>query len=394
MTISFQERYFSFNRIILLASGLWPYQQSKLTRLQITFFSGILLGNLVFQFSRLLFVEYTFDFTIRILTASFYFTFFTIKYIFFLRNMETMKYLMERLQNIYNNLRDKNEIAIYDKYGKIARRITITFTIVEIFSLLFAATLECWGYGLDALSKNRTYSRRLKLLVCKYFAIQEKYFYFLSLHLNIVHIIGSFSLVAVSTMIFSYVKHICGMFRIASYRLKRAIKSNMLQNISIKNEIMIHEDIISAVDIHCKAMEFDKFLTNNMEGSFFFIILITVLCMSFSLYRISRIQSPTEEMEEIILYFLFIISILSYLFLVNYAGQEVTDYNDHVFFTAYNISWYQAPLQIQKLILFLLQRGSKAFTWNVGGLFIISFECFASLASTSVSYFTIMLSFQ
>jgi hypothetical protein len=39
-----------------------------------------------------------------------------------------MKYLMERLQNIYNNLRDKNEIAIYDKYGKIARRITITFT--------------------------------------------------------------------------------------------------------------------------------------------------------------------------------------------------------------------------------------------------------------------------
>jgi len=39
-----------------------------------------------------------------------------------------MKRLMEQLENIYNNLRDKNEIAIYDKYGMIARRTTITFT--------------------------------------------------------------------------------------------------------------------------------------------------------------------------------------------------------------------------------------------------------------------------
>jgi len=34
---------------------------------------------------------------------------------------------MERLQCIYNGLRDKNEIAIYDKYSKIAKRITIIF---------------------------------------------------------------------------------------------------------------------------------------------------------------------------------------------------------------------------------------------------------------------------
>jgi len=39
-------------------------------------------------------------------------------------------------------------------------------------------------------------------------------------------------------------------------------------------------------------------------------------------------------MEEVTLYFLFITSILLYLFLLNYAGQKVTDYNDHVFLTA------------------------------------------------------------
>jgi len=87
--------------------------------------------------------------------------------------------------------------------------------VAEICVIFFATAVECWGYSLDTSSKNGTYSRRLKLFVCKYFAIQEKYFYFLLLHLNAVTIIGSLALIAVSTMIFSYAKHICGMFRIA-----------------------------------------------------------------------------------------------------------------------------------------------------------------------------------
>jgi len=49
MRISFQEQYFSFNRIILLTLGLWPYQQSKFVRLQIMILSGILISNIVFQ---------------------------------------------------------------------------------------------------------------------------------------------------------------------------------------------------------------------------------------------------------------------------------------------------------------------------------------------------------
>jgi len=48
-------------------------------------------------------------------------------------------------------------------------------------------------------------------------------------------------------------------------------------------------------------------------------------------------------------------------------------------FYRYNVSWYQIPLHIQKLILFLLQRGNKTLTFIIGGLFTLSFECFASV---------------
>jgi len=42
-------QYFSFNRILLLVIGLWPYEQSKFTRFQFIFFSAILTSGIIFQ---------------------------------------------------------------------------------------------------------------------------------------------------------------------------------------------------------------------------------------------------------------------------------------------------------------------------------------------------------
>jgi hypothetical protein len=49
MRISFEKRYFSLNRIILLVVGLWPYQQSKVVRFQSTLFLSILISFIIFQ---------------------------------------------------------------------------------------------------------------------------------------------------------------------------------------------------------------------------------------------------------------------------------------------------------------------------------------------------------
>lgn len=47
---------------------------------------------------------------------------------------------------------------------------------------------------------------------------------------------------------------------------------------------------------------------------------------------------------------------------------------NHQFFHRYNVQWYVAPLRIQKMLLFLLQRGTKSFNLNLGGLFVGSLE--------------------
>ena len=43
------ETHNNLNKILLLAVGLWPYQQSRFTQFQFIFFYTILLADIIFQ---------------------------------------------------------------------------------------------------------------------------------------------------------------------------------------------------------------------------------------------------------------------------------------------------------------------------------------------------------
>lgn len=45
----------------------------------------------------------------------------------------------------------------------------------------------------------------------------------------------------------------------------------------------------------------------------------------------------------------------------------------------YNVQWYIAPLRVQKLILFLLLKGSKTLSLNFGGVVLLSLKFFATV---------------
>ncbi|XP_025073592.1 uncharacterized protein LOC112552481 [Pogonomyrmex barbatus] len=90
-------------------------------------------------------------------------------------------------------------------------------------------------------------------------------------------------------------------------------------------------------------------------------------------------MSSEEAIIEAVFPVIFIIINILYLFICNLFGQNILDHNNQVFTTAYNVQWYIAPLHIQKMILFLLLKGAKDFTITVGGIFVSSIECFATV---------------
>ncbi|XP_039311366.1 uncharacterized protein LOC105198356 [Solenopsis invicta] len=207
------------------------------------------------------------------------------------------------------------------------------------------------------------------LLMTEYF-IEEKYFYVIMLYMYTSFCISIIIMVATGTIMLTILYHVCGMFKIASYRIEN-ININILQNVTLKSKTLMTEGVIYAVDIHRQAIKFVSASTTLPQP-------------------VSKLSG--NNINKFCLPFLYATISIIYIFLANYIGQNIFDDNIHVFVTAYNIQWYKAPLHIQKMILFLLRRGTKKFTLNVGGLLDGTIENFAALTKASISYFTVIYS--
>ncbi|KAL6260652.1 hypothetical protein P5V15_008171 [Pogonomyrmex californicus] len=173
-----------------------------------------------------------------------------------------------------------------------------------------------------------------------------------------------------------HIQLLCGMFRISNnYRIKHTMEINM-KNISAKNEKLIFEGLICAIDIHRQAMKLSENMINKFENTMLSLIIFGIISLSLNLLRIDLSQN---NIKEFVFPFFFVTVYILYMFLGNYNGQNIIDHNNDIFVVAYSVQWYAAPLYIQKMIFFLLQRGAKNFFLNLGKLFIVSLECFATL---------------
>ncbi|XP_071567179.1 uncharacterized protein [Temnothorax nylanderi] len=390
--ISVVDKYFSLNRTLLLIVGLWPYEKSKYVQLQLICIFSILISCIVFQFATFVTTKCTTDHIIKIFALSSGISCLAIQCNSFYVNSNTIKNLMEQLQCAYDDIKDNNEIAIMNRYGGIAKCYTITFTICLFCGVSVITVTQLWpDFNNIILSANKSRSYRLQVST-EYFIDQEKYYYLLRLHINLAIFIGSTVLVATGAMLLAFAWHACGMFKIASYRVKNAIDI-YISSIKLKNKILVCKGLIYGVHIHRKAMMFSEYLISGFEISFMFLIAFGVITLSLNTFRLFQIlSSSTYNTEELPITLILTGACFTYMFLSNFIGQEITDHYDLIFATAYKVQWYITPLYIQNFILFLLLRGNKSFGLNVGGLFVASLPCFASLANASLSFFIVMYS--
>ncbi|XP_018361488.1 PREDICTED: odorant receptor 4-like [Trachymyrmex cornetzi] len=268
--------------------------------------------------------------------------------------------------------------------------LTWVFGICGLFILIIA---QIWSFIAHVNTVNTSQSHHL-IIMTEYIVDQEKYFYWILFHMYTVLCIGPIIMMGTGTMLIIYIEHICGIFKIASYRIKHAVNNNIPRNIATKNKILMIEGIICAVDIHRQAMK----MMNHFMTTFKIMISCftgcVVVCFTCNLYQIASSENNRTNVSEFLFSFVFASVCIIYMFLANYFGQKIIDHNNHVFVTAYNGQWYKTPLHIQRMILFLLQRGAKEFSLNIGGVFDASIQGFATLIKASISYFTVMHSTQ
>ncbi|XP_026826498.1 uncharacterized protein LOC113562183 [Ooceraea biroi] len=128
-------------------------------------------------------------------------------------------------------------------------------------------------------------------------------------------------------------------------------------------------------------------LISRFDTMYFCLTVLVVITMSLNLFQILL---SSDSIMEATVPSLNLLILSLYVFFANFFGQNVIDHNNEVYAAAYNIRWYMCPIHVQRLILLLLQRKAREFHLTCGGLFIASFDCLATMAKATLSYFTLM----
>ncbi|XP_067216116.1 odorant receptor 30a-like isoform X1 [Linepithema humile] len=382
-------------QVLLLVVGLWPFQQSKFVQLQLIIFFSILITFIVFQLTTFVTLKCTTHLVINVFSSVLIYIIFIVKYSSFFIHNDVVKCLLEQLQRTCDQLTDENEINIIKKYNTYTKcyitLCTMLFIVVGFVIILY----PFWPRILDILlPTNESRPHPSLLLVTEYFVDQEKYFYLMMLHAIAASSIGGIAVLATAMILLACQHHACGMFRIASYRVEQAMTVCNSRRNCLKSHNLIYKGLIYAVDMHRKAMKFSQLSLSRFKVMIFLIISIGVICSSLNYFRIFHALSFGFNIEELVMPVLFVAISFVYLMISNYCAQEIMEHNDDVFITVYSGQWYLTPVHVQKMVLFLLQRSTKAFTLNLGRLFVGSLESAAMLLSTIFSYFTVIYSTQ
>ncbi|XP_011345745.2 uncharacterized protein LOC105284145 isoform X1 [Ooceraea biroi] len=383
MTICVVDQHFSLNKILLRALALWPYHRTKLVELHLVLLFFIFISFILVQLTTFLTTECTPNMRIRIFSFVLYFTIYLIKYSCFCINSDTIRCLLDKFQYICDELKDEGEIAIIKEYGNEAKRFTLIMSVYSISNALILCLLPIVPRILGIFTSINVSEEYFMIHVPReYFIDQEKYYYYILLHMEANFFIGAIVLLATGTMLFGCIKYICGLFRIASCRIDQTMETSMFQSAGLSKDCVIYKKIVHAIDIYRKAVELVLIISaqlcdiikSNLVGSCFSLMLVGVISLSLNLYGLHQALMLVSATEECLMYVTLTVVILIYMFIASYIGQEVSDHHNHVFISVYNIKWYVTPLYIQRIILFLLQKGTKNFYITFGGQFVMSME--------------------
>ncbi|XP_011338705.3 uncharacterized protein LOC105280139 [Ooceraea biroi] len=220
-------QFFYIHRISLVAIGLWPYHRTMLVQLQSCVFSFIMISCIIFQLTTFLTTEWTIDFIIEVLSTSLVVFLCAIQYNFIWINTHVVKHILENLQYVCSELKDENEIAIIKRYGHVAKCISIGLTLLAMCGL-FILTLSpilprIFGFFFLV---NESESYRNIYIRTEYFVEEEKYFYFILLHLYAAQYIAIGTLIGGGILVIGYSTYFCGLFNVARYRIEHAMRIN------------------------------------------------------------------------------------------------------------------------------------------------------------------------
>ncbi|KYN37732.1 hypothetical protein ALC56_07931, partial [Trachymyrmex septentrionalis] len=217
-----------------------------------------------------------------------------------------IKDLTDRLFVNWDILETKEEYDIMRKYAEKGRWYALIYGSFSYVTNIIFATTSLVPRVLDIVFPLNI-SRPIMLPIPAYYFVDEnKYFYYIFLHMLIAGNVCLTGLIAHARMFFVYVEHVCGLFAVVGFRFEHvshkrsAMEKNMI-NYPDVSQTMYHKNIVISISAHRKALQFAQFLEHIFTISLAMQLLIVTIGLSITLVQVSDLLIDSKYENFIML---------------------------------------------------------------------------------------------
>ncbi|RLU17632.1 hypothetical protein DMN91_009868 [Ooceraea biroi] len=382
------KRCFKLHRIMLLALGLWPYQESFIWRIQSVFFFGTYCCFIFFQFTPFLTTTCNMEcimkrFSYICITFAYVMNYYALYF-----NSKVVKQVLEHMQFDWKMFEKSDAMKIFEEYLSESYILALSLCSVIVLGAFGFIIIECRSIILDVIAPmNESRPRKLELDL-ELFVNEEQYFLLYFLQEIIGMGIGIWSIITTGTFLITIAKHSCASYKIVSYLMRNTVIYTLQLPVVQRIQFM-HRNICLSVYIHRRTMEFCKGLLLSFDMWYFPLLLTCALSLSCQLFRLYNAIIQFNDLYDILVTCATVFCYFVYMIAGNFLGQTYTEHSFTILVAMYDSLWYVAPVPIQKLFL-IMQKSIKSHKLVLGGLFTVSIEGFSTLVTTAVSYFTVI----
>ncbi|RLU17506.1 hypothetical protein DMN91_009741 [Ooceraea biroi] len=383
------ERCYKLQRLMFLATGLWPYQKPGICRLQAVFFFSSYCFNLLFQLTAFLTTTCNMDCILKRFTYICVTSCFVLCYCSFYCNSEFIKQALKHMQLDWKMFENSDTIKIFEEYLFLSYVFALFAIMIVPTCASALMAIECKPVILDAIIPLNTSRPRTIEVDYELFLDKEEYFFLYVMHEVLGTTIGFYSILVVATCCVLIVRHSCATHKIASCIIQNTAIAHTLQ-IPVTQQIQfIHRSISFSVYLHRRTLKLMKDFMHAVNLWYFPLVVICILCLSCLLLRLYNAITDTNDLHNTFVCCVLLYTCFMYMFITSFLVQSYSEHSILILKSTYDTLWYVAPVPIQKLFLFM-QTSIKAHMLVLGGLFVFSMEGFSTILTTAISYFTVL----
>ncbi|XP_014484225.1 PREDICTED: uncharacterized protein LOC106749370, partial [Dinoponera quadriceps] len=255
-----EEHYYKLNRLLLVATGLWPYQSIKDARVKRALITVVMLTSLFVQMASVFTSEITIDYLVELLPILVP-TFGTLIHLYMrVIHMNKLRKIFEHMWKDWALQKTDDEVKIMHKYAETSRLMSFYFTLQLFGSGLILMAYLYMSEILNIISPMNV-SRLPKIyLKIHYIVPMEQHISLVRLHIFVVMFVMAIVFMSSFTLLVAVTQHGCGMYELLGYRAERLFYVNQNKvNHDLSNRTkLIYKNMVVFVRLHHNVIQYNS----------------------------------------------------------------------------------------------------------------------------------------